>query len=592
LSTKTGAGVTTLFMIKVKLSILLMLFSFYAIGQELSNIGTTPIIKIAGGITLNQTYNWSDVSGSYSKPYAYTLAANLNLSIYGWSVPLSGIYSNRKWSYQQPFNQFSVNPSYKWIKLYIGYNSLSFSNYTLNGHRFFGGGIEITPTEHFKISAMAGRMQQRIFPDTTGNIVPAYTRFGSGLKTEYTFGIGNIAFSTFYAKDNPNSLIGYDSLTVRPAENLTMSLSGNISLHQNIRINAEYSTSIYTNDIQCDKTDKYKWIPFYRARSSTYQYNAIKTAISYTSIIGSLGLGYERVDPGYATLGAYSTVNDFVNYTFNYSGQVIPEKLTFATSIGLQQDNLNNTKAQKNQQWVGSANIGFTPAKSVSTNISYSNFRYYTHVKNGFEDINNTTPYTNTDTLDFTQISQSIGCSVSINPQGSEFTKHSVIISSNIQLASQQQPDNTNQSDNQFYNGVLGYTYTRVKENLSISLNMNYNLNKADTIKTTTMGPSLSMRKLFFEKKMNTTLSLSYNQNRTGNQIQSDVTILRTGAGYTMQNHNIDFNVVWAKRNKRTENKRSNDLVFNLTYRYNFKGFSYSTGKKSPTQSQNKKIEQ
>lgn len=559
------------------------MFSFLSLslfGQELSNIGKSPLFNLNGGLSINQTYNWSDVKETYAKPYAYTLAANLNLMVYGWSVPVSGMYSNRKWSYQQPFNQFSVNPSYKWIRLLIGYNSMSFSSYTLNGHRFFGGGIELTPTAHLKINAMSGKMQERILPDSTGTALPAYKRFGNGLKAEYAFETGNIALSAFYAKDDLKSLDGYDSLSVFPAENLTVALNSNLSLFRNIKLGVEYSTSFYTENTRSETSARYDWLPLFTSRTSTCRYNAMKASLAYTSSIGSFGFGYERVDPGYTTLGAYSTVNDFVNYTFNYAGQIIAEKLNFASSLGFQQDDLDHNKAQKNNQWVGSLNLGFVPVKEVNANINYSNFRYYTHVRSGFEEINNTSPYVYADTLDFTQISENMGLSVSINPRGNENVKSSIILSSNVQLASQQQSDHLNQSDNRFYNGMLGYTHSLLKHDLNISLNFNYNLNKADSVKTITAGPSVAVRKMFLDKKLSTSLALSYNQNRLGNARQSSVAILRSGVGYNFKNHRVDLTFVWAKRKRNSLNQKSNDVTFNLTYSYNFKGFTWTPGKK------------
>src|ERR1035437_7616153 len=112
------------------------------------------------------------------------------------------MFFHKRWSYQQPFNQFSLNPSFKWIHLYLGYNSMTFSNYTLNGVRFFGGGVEVTPSAKWKFSAMSGRMQQRVLPGTAGRILPAYYRMGYGFKSEYTFKNGNVGLSTFYAKDD------------------------------------------------------------------------------------------------------------------------------------------------------------------------------------------------------------------------------------------------------------------------------------------------------------------------------------------------------------------------------------------------------
>ena len=568
---------------KLRLLLITVFVCQYAVGQELSNISKSPLLQINGGLSVNQTFNWSDVPGSYRQPYAYTVMANLNFSVYGWSVPLSGMFSNRQWSYQQPFNQFSLNPSYKWIKIYLGYNSMAFSSYTLNGHRFYGGGVELTPNGNWKFSAMAGRMQERVLPDSAGRIEPAYYRFGTGVKTEYSFKGGNVALSTFYAKDDKNSLAGYDSLKITPAENLSLGLSTNFSLFSHVNVGLEYSTSLFTEDLRLPSAEgQYPLMPVFKKRSSTHQYQALKSNFAYNSPFGSIGAGYERVEPGYRTLGSYSTVNDFENYTLNYSGQIIPEKLNFAANIGLQKDDLQNNKAQNNKRTVGSANVGFTPIQALNISLNYGNFRNYTHVRSGFENINNTTPYQYADTLDYTQISETFGAAVSITPKGNENVRRSIILSANYQKASDQQSDNTAHSNNNFFNGMIGYSQSMVKQNLSLNSGFNFNHSSADSIVSIMLGPSLSARKSFFDKKFNTNLSVAYNQNIMNSKAQSEVYILRAGIGYVLKEaHNFDFSAVLANRHNMIKSSRTKDVAITFTYRYNFKGVKVDLKKKA-----------
>jgi hypothetical protein len=574
---------------KIRLLILTILVCRYATGQELSNIGKSPLLQINGGLSVNQTFNWSDVPGSYRQPYAYTLMANLNFSVYGWSIPLSGMFSNRQWSYQQPFNQFSLNPSYKWIKIYLGYNSMAFSSYTMNGHRFYGGGVELTPNSSWKFSAMVGRMQERILPDSSGRIEPAFSRFGTGFKTEYSFKGGNVALSTFYARDDKNSLAGYDSLKITPAENLALGLSTNFSVLSHFNIGMEYSTSLFTEDARLARADgQYTLMPLYTKRNSTRQFQALKSNFAYNSPIGSIGVGYERVEPGYRTLGSYSTVNDFENYTLNYAGQIIPEKLNFAANIGLQNDDLENSKAQNNKRRVGSANIGFTPSQVVNISLNYGNFRNFTHVRSGFENINNTTPYQYADTLDYTQISETFGSAISITPKGTENVRRSIILSANYQKATEQQSDNANHANNNFLNGMIGYSHSMTKQNLSLSSGFNFNRNSADSIVSMMLGPSLSARKSFFEKKFNTNLSLAYNQNIMNSKAQSEVYIIRAGIGYVLkETHNFDFSAVFANRHNMVRSSTTNDIALTFTYRYNFKGVKVDLKKKAAQKSEN-----
>ena len=568
----------------LRLTLLLLIIPTFLYSQELSNIAKSPLLQVTGGMSVNQVYTWSDLPGAYSQPYAYTIAGNMNFAIYGWSIPVSGVFSNKRWSYQQPFNMVSINPSYKWIRLYLGDNSMSFSSYTLSGHRFFGGGVELSPTGGWKFSAMAGRMQQRVLPDTSGRIIPQYYRFGSGFKTEYSYSGGNIGISTFYGRDDANSLLGYDSLKVTPNENIAISLTGNINLFKTLTLGGEYATSIFTEDMNSlNASDKYI-IPGFTKRTSSHRYNAIKGNLTYNSPIGSIGIAAERVAPGYKTLGAYNTVNDFLNYTFNFATQVIKDKVSFASSIGIQQDDLEKIKAQNNKRTVGSVNVGFTPVKSINATLSYGNFRNFTHIRSGFENINNTTPYPTADTLDYTQISENVNASVSFSPTSNENVTRSYLVSATYQQATEQQSDDLNHSQNTFFNGMLGYNQSMKKRNFTFSSGINFNHNKADSIITLTIGPSISARKQFLDKKLSTNISLAYNQSLLNNKAQSEVYIIRAGCGYTLKDkHVFDLSAIIANRHNMIKSSRNNDLTITLTYRYMFKAITIDFKKKNNT---------
>ena len=64
---------------------------------------------------------------------------------------------------------------------------MSFSPYTLSGHEFLGGGVELTPDKiPFKFSAMYGRLQKATEPDTLSGD-PSYKRMGGGFKVVAVF---------------------------------------------------------------------------------------------------------------------------------------------------------------------------------------------------------------------------------------------------------------------------------------------------------------------------------------------------------------------------------------------------------------------
>lgn len=181
-------------------------------------------------------------------PYSYYASGNIAVSLYGWSVPLSFALSNQSVTYQQPFNQYGIHPSYKWATGHIGYSSMSFSPYTLNGHIFKGVGLDLAPGDKFRFSAMYGRMLRAVQPDTTSGkgSTPSYKRMGYGFKAHY----GNAKYfgelSLFHAKDDSAS-IRYipEEENILPQENLVVSIGGGVTFFQKILLKGELASSAY-----------------------------------------------------------------------------------------------------------------------------------------------------------------------------------------------------------------------------------------------------------------------------------------------------------------------------------------------------------
>lgn len=575
--------------------VLFVCFPLSSYSQELSNIGKNELVTVDGSVSATQVFYDADQKSTYRKPYSYTLMANLNFAVYGWSIPLSAVYSNNRWSYQQPFNQFTLSPSYKWVQAHIGYTSMSFSPYTLNGHQFLGGGVELSPPGNFKVGVMAGRLQKRVLPDTLGIVEPAYHRFGSGIKGEYTFDGGSITISTFYAKDDKNSLpLFADSTQIKPQENFCYSLAGNISKIKNVNFSFEIGQSLITEDIYAQPLESRRaYVPGFTYRTSTHRFTAYKMNSGVNTVIGTVGFGYERIDPGYKTLGAYYSTNDFENFTLNYAGRAFKEKFTWALSSGVQRDDLDGTKQQRNRRLVSSANLSYNPSQKLGFNANYSNFSSYTNVKSVFDNINNTSPYGMTDTLDFTQLTENYGLAVSYNPGSNEKVRHGIMFSQNFQRASDNQSDNPSHAGARFYNSMAGYNLALVSLNLSLGANMNYNRNVDRELTNETFGPTFSARKTFFEKLMNASLGVSYNNSLIEGKRQSDVYVTRAGIGYVHhKKHSFDLNGILAFRDNMIKKEKHNEITITLSYRYNFSLHKEKKGKPEQNQGESYAPEQ
>lgn len=553
------------------------------VAQNLESIGKEKPLSVAGGVSLSQVFYAANGIESRRDPYTYFASGNVNFSLYGWSVPLSFSFSNQNVSFQQPFNQYSLHPTYKWFTGHVGYISMSYSPYTVNGHIFLGAAVDAAPEGNWKFSALYGRFLKAVEPDTVSDNAaePAFKRMGYGFKASYGQEGGFVDLTLFHAKDDINSIrFVPDSLGILPEENLVVGISAGKTIFEHFLLKADLSSSALSRDTRADEQDNSHPLSrtgfLYTPRISSAYYKAFKTSLDYQESGYSIGVAYERVDPEYRTLGAYYFNNDLESITVNGSGSMLQGKMNVAISAGTQRDNLDKTKVSTMRRMVGSVNVNYLPSEKLNLSASYSSFQTFTNIRSQFVDINQLTPYDNLDTLNYTQVSQSATAMALYSFGRSKERKQSVNLNLSVQGATDKQADVTQNSGSQFYNLNASYAINIVPKNLTLSAALNANINDSPGMNTKTLGPTASVSKSFFERKLRTTLSTSYNTTYVNDRRVGAIVNGRVNGSYTLQKkHNLNLSLAVVNRDNKTETAANSFTEFTGTL-----GYSYAFGMK------------
>ena len=566
---------------------LLTCFLVYGIqAQNLEIVGKEKPFKMNGGISVNQVGYLSNDTISQRDPYTYYLNGNLNFNIYGWSVPFTFSYTNQKLNYTQPFNQYSLHPTYKWIRMHLGYTSMSFSPYTLNGHLFLGGGIECAPEAPFTISAMYGRLRRAVEFDSLAinPSPPEFERWGYGMNGTYTLSPveaikATIGFTVFHASDKPGSLEYLLDSMAFPGENLVISTNLEMTVAGGFSFTGEIASSAVTQNTESVFTDEQnvKWSRFMGtligSNATTEYFSAKRLNFGYTADFYSVGVGYERIDPGYNTYGAYYFQNDMENITVNGSLMLFENKLSLGANVGKQRDNLDDSKASEMKRWITAFNAGYNSGEKLSLNISYSTFTSFMNIRSQFDYINQITPYDNLDTLDYTQLSATTSANVSYILKNTDDRRQNLNFNLSYQKASDLQGDTEVEGGSRFYNMSIAYGHSIVPLSLTITGALNANINRSPGMESSTFGPTVAINKMMLDKKLRNSLSCSFNQAQANGNVQSRVLSFRLSSSYRLGKHH-NFNLGLTNMNRKTniqEDPRSiSELVATLGYSYVF----------------------
>ena len=549
---------------RCQLLVLLVLWTGWAKAQELDleGIDKKDPIKVSGSIAaLNRFYFASGIEDRQQN-HIWTLSGRLNFSIFGIAVPLSGTLTSQNSEFTQPYNRLSIKPSYKWAKAHIGYANMTYSSYTLAGHTFLGGGLELNPKK-IRFAATYGRFASAIPLDRPTNqpFVPSFDRFGYGGKIGYGDDSNFIDLIYFSAKDDENSWESIpDSSAVKPGENLVLGTAWKLSKIKNLTFSGEFARSAFTTDITDESVAQNALFSTFgfETRASTNVRDAFKTSLSYRLGSHTVTGSYERIDPEYQTMGAYFFNNDMENITASYATSFFKKKVSLALNGGFQRNNIEDTRESESRRTIMSGNLVFAQ-NPFTVGVNFSNFSSAVRfVLNPSLDSLNAVVVTESATVFGSYILPTT-------------SRQLINVNVSTQTVSDDFSSADRSSDNQVFTGTLTYTAKFSKES-DFSARFNYNKNDLGGIITTRWGPGISYRRMFWSK-LTTTTTLNYfaaEGNNTLTALLNASMSLQSKHVFAINISYINRSIISSEVEGQAEKSTFGETISTFNYSFNF----------------------
>lgn len=532
--------------------------------QNLDNLSDTKPLSIQGSLGLNiNSYSSSGIAARY-RPLDYNLLGSVNLTIYGISLPFSAVYSEQDRNYTQPFNQYGISPSYKWATAHLGWRNVSFSPFTLSGHVFLGGGLELNPGI-LRFGAIYGRFVKSAAGDSTNEAFypSTYQRNGYSIKLGLGTSTTYVDLIMLRAWDDTNSLEQKYRENIKPAENLVLGVSSKIAIIKGLQFEFDAAASLYTLDLRSDDlVDSFRinaltqFNSFFKLRLSTQLTTALQSSLVYSGNLFTAKLNYKRIEPDYKSMGMYYSESDVENYTVSVSVPLFQRSLRIGGSIGFQKDNLMNTKSATSNRLIGSANLSYNQAQ-YGFDLNYSSY--------GITQTRGINPII--DSLKVSKVNQSINFTTRYTFGNSESLSN-LILNTSYQALNDLNPNTKANSESNNYNVNLTYQQSNPTNGINYGITLNALQSNFGSNKTAFIGSILQ----FSSPLMGTVISssLGYQNSFVNSQNNGGVTTASISAVYSFEKqHNIKFDTNLLLSNTKTVNS-FNELRLSLGYIYNF----------------------
>lgn len=538
------------------------------ISQEKNN----PFFRLSGNVSLNHDmYSYSQENYDSFRPrfpdnlFRLNMQAQLEIGEYV-TIPVSVSVTNRQTLYslptlpeespleyiQNPVNNVSINPKYKWAQAFLGTQTPMYSELTTGDIPIFGAGFEVNPGK-FLLSASYGISQRPVEQDLALNIPGAFEQrfmamrigYGKIEGTKFTLNVVKI-------EDDVTSLSNMPT-NVEPVEGITVSPLFEFNIIEKLKVRTETAGAINTSNVNSSTVLDNAFLnnisDFNTINGTTKSDFAHNTRLDWLGEKFQIGGEVKYVGSGFLPVGFRFVERDILDYKINTGIKFFNSKLSFNGSFGFRTNNLQDTKLSTTRRIIANGSIFAQITQNFNISANYSNFG----VNNDANLLNQriqliTNSFSLSPTYQFQ--TKSLNNQIGLNLSYSVFDQYDVATNDFL----------VNESQN------IGINYAMLFKDFPLNLNFQtmYVSNIMPTLEFTMLNYGITAGYKLLDKKLKPSIALNFaNIDRTG-----FTTDFRT---------NVRL---------RTQYKITKKLRFNLTYR--FTGFVYGSSRPDAILNQNR----
>ena len=345
--------------------------------HSIATIAKSDPLIITGAVGTQNTYYHSSVGSGYRSPWANSLYANLNISVYGISMPFAFYYSNNNSSFSFPHLSFHIDPTYKNWRGHFGRSNMALSPYIMN-MSFNGIGLEYT-SQKLRFGAFYGELRNAVNddPQDPSARAPQYRRLGWGFKAGYGGGRNYLDFYLLRAYDQLSSVAPEWQQRINPQDNVAIALRGGLGLTRWLSLRGNLAFSAFSSDKRAERvhTDQLdRWDKVFEARYTSLMRLATDVSANLTLKNLNTSVFYRMVQPDYTTLGLYYTSNNYQSLGINASTNLF-KKIALMASFSGQEDNITRNQLYTTRGFVYSASATTSVADNIQLSAGYNGYR-------------------------------------------------------------------------------------------------------------------------------------------------------------------------------------------------------------------------
>ncbi len=461
---------------------------------------------------LSEAYTVSGIDPR-KPPSMGQLFLNTKFSLFGLQSGFNMIYSTDDNQLRQSVNTLHFYATWRWLTIYAGDVNPKFSKYSLNGVTLRGGLIDLNPG-YLIFSATAGRSRRPVdFRDEPGFRNPSFeqwlygARIGVGKKDRTQFSLAGV-----YGYDVESSITNWG--IALPAENVSLTpmfnisfLDGALLLESNVTVSF-FSMDVTSNEIDIGDLPGAGFLTsFFTPRSSSRVDYAGEVSARFDAGPAKISGGYERIQPGFMSLGTGPLRSDQEMYRFKPQVRLMKGMVNLEANYIRGRNNLLGTRVStaERQQIGANANLRLSPA--VNLTLSYMQM----HNENNPVDMT----VAGSEEVHQSHISRNFMLTPTIVYRSGAMA-HTFSINSLYQILDDQSiaviSGNRKPVDFTNFTGGISYS-TAFPKGISYSVSGKYLINETQNSKNTGYSFNTTTGYAFFRRKLNTSLSLGWAQN-------------------------------------------------------------------------------